>query len=340
MLIIVEGPDRVGKSTFIREARGMIAAQGRRVISMHRGAPDPDSSFLHDYAAPIATYEPTTPTNKNAHSMICDRLHLGDLTYGPIYRGECRGTAAMQMFMDGLIEARGGIKIHMTADPKLIQSRIRREGEENSYLKIEDVPHIVAAYEQICSTGWIDINTTGWRSLKDTCDAAKIATGWARDREREIAPIFAYDPDYVGIWRPRFLFVGSDHEAIDGHEHTMARGRSYAAFTPWPGTAAEYLLNAMIAAGFSLGDDAGITTTASPNLAALHVTLGVPKIIAVGDAAHMAVESAGLKVHAVIAHPALEISVNGSSAENARYVKLLQDIRSADKTNKRKTTNR
>lgn len=325
MLIICEGPDRVGKSTFIREARTMIDSQGRRVVSMHRGAPSADSSFLKDYAAPISTYSPAAPRDKTTHSMICDRLHLGDRVYGPIYRGECRGTPAMQMFMDGLIEARGGVKIHMTASAKLIEKRIQEEGEENSYLKIKDVNTIVETYKKICATGWVDIDTTSWETIKQTRDAAKIVVGWAADREREMLPVFSQEPEYIGPRRPKFLVVGDDVEA---REHTHRRhGRSYASFTPWPGTAAEYLLNSLIDAGYDIGYDVGLTgvNNGGRNLAGLRAALGMPHIISVGLLAEMVVQRETLRTYAEVAHPVVEMNINGD--DNSRYVKLLKEIR-------------
>lgn len=300
MLIVIEGPDRVGKSTLVGECRRMISDAGRQVVSMHRGSPDPDSHPLHDYALPISVYTPASPGDRGTCSIICDRLHLGDLTYGPIYRGECRQTAEMVHYTTALIDARGGVKVHMTSDPEIVIRRVKAEGEINSYLKIPDVHRVVDAYRQVCGPDWLDVNTASWRSLGDTRGAARILVQWAREREAKVRPVYEIDSDYVGPLRPRALFVGQERDDAPAPPR-------YAAYTPWENSAGEFLIGGIIDAGYSLSADVGVTSLSpSSDIASLHAVLGSPKVIALGEAAAAHLRVAGITVKTILADPEVE----------------------------------
>lgn len=294
MLVVLEGPDRVGKSTLAKLVRDRMASLGRKAIVMHRGAPKPGDHPLNDYAMPISVYTPTTPDDHETHSMVCDRLHLGDLTYGPIYRGEMRQTAAMVAFTDGLIAARGGLKVHVTAKPELIEQRIRDEGEDGSYLKVKDVAAIVKAYNAVCGPDWKRVNTTDWDAMHS--DAGLVATmlvKHARELETKARAIEVAATEYVGPHRPRALCVlnDADRTAIN----TM---------TPWAGSTAEAFINALLDVRLSLTNDVGmVNTDATQDLRALHSWLGRPKVIAFDDIARQRLTYFGLPIDRTIDHP-------------------------------------
>lgn len=325
MLIVIEGPDRVGKSTLASTLRTrMIAGLNRRVVSVHRGAPKDGDHPLRDYASPISSYSPTTPKDRMTHSMVTDRWHMGDLVYGPIYRGECRQTVEMVSYVDALITARGGVRVHMTANPDLIVKRIREEGEETSYLKIDDVLGVVEAFHQVCEDIWITVDTTKWTSEADTVRVADELLSVAGKLETTALPIALADSDYVGALRPRFLIVGTDTEAEYHRAHPQARDArtSYAAYTPWEGSVAEYLIGCVLDSGLSLSTNAGITKTNGFSLRALHGALGKPRIIALGDADKYVVEC-GLSVDGWVRDPAREIKFKVKNRD--RYVTAFRE---------------
>lgn len=320
MLIVIEGPDRVGKSTMASTLRTrMVAGLNRRVVTIHRGAPKDTDHPLRDYALPISTYSPTTPTDRMTHSMVTDRWHLGDLVYGPIYRGECRQTLQMIAYTEALITARGGIRLHMTADPAIIMKRIENEGEDNSYLKLADVSHVVASFRQVCDGAdgaWIRTDTTGWTDESYTVRAADKLIDTALKTEAMALPIHLSDSDYVGPLRPRFLVVGNDTETRrSGHGDRT----SYAAFTPWEGSIAEYLIGCMLESGMNMFSDTGLTKTNGYSLGALHKALGQPSIIALGDDGLDYVNQNGLTAAGWLRDPEREHKFRKKNRD--RYVK-------------------
>jgi energy-coupling factor transporter ATP-binding protein EcfA2 len=77
MLIAVEGPDGVGKSTFVQLLSSLIPGAELR----HCGPPEEDD-YMVEYGMPLLGYIPGAGTD-----IIYDRLHVGEQVYGPIYRG-------------------------------------------------------------------------------------------------------------------------------------------------------------------------------------------------------------------------------------------------------------
>lgn len=73
--IILEGPDAAGKTTLARE----LEKCGYHVI--HNGPPTSENLFKH-YGDQINTAA-LAPT-------VFDRLHIGEMVYGPILRSKCR----------------------------------------------------------------------------------------------------------------------------------------------------------------------------------------------------------------------------------------------------------
>ena len=79
MLIILEGLDKCGKSTFAQKF-------GPSAIVKHSTKNDDAVEVLKKYA-PIA----------DEHTVILDRSFLSEMCYGPVYRGEMRITPAKLM---------------------------------------------------------------------------------------------------------------------------------------------------------------------------------------------------------------------------------------------------
>jgi len=86
--LIVEGPDRVGKSTLIKNLKKYY--NGISFYTLHYEHISLDSKekqHEYDYRQYRRMFElmETTSYAKDA-GIICDRSHLGEAVYGPIYR--------------------------------------------------------------------------------------------------------------------------------------------------------------------------------------------------------------------------------------------------------------
>ena len=107
MLIILEGLDKCGKTTFAQN----FAVDGTAIIK-HSTKEDDAVDVLAKYA-PLA----------NERTVILDRSFLSEMTYGPVYRGEMRITPAKLMKITKLL--------HST--PHIILYFSRPENENKQY---------------------------------------------------------------------------------------------------------------------------------------------------------------------------------------------------------------
>ena len=89
MFIVVEGPDNVGKSTLIKNLKDQF-----NDITFHTlhysNVKQPSSDEFIKYSAKM--YKEMFDlmffvSTKEKSGVICDRSHLGELVYGPVYRG-------------------------------------------------------------------------------------------------------------------------------------------------------------------------------------------------------------------------------------------------------------
>lgn len=88
MIYIVEGPDRVGKSTFINAMRSNI--KNPRIIVIHSSKPPP---LKNTYAIETWTYSyynalinAVIELHNNGYDVILDRSWFSEYVYGPMYR--------------------------------------------------------------------------------------------------------------------------------------------------------------------------------------------------------------------------------------------------------------
>jgi hypothetical protein len=84
-IFVLEGPDFAGKSTLARAIQASLtaakAADQQDVVIVHMGEPTPaeTADLTRHYLSSIAT-------SRFTHTIF-DRLHVGELVYGPLLRG-------------------------------------------------------------------------------------------------------------------------------------------------------------------------------------------------------------------------------------------------------------
>jgi len=98
MRIVLEGCDCTGKTVFAKKLEEEIwALYGREAIHEHEGLPPDVPNLFEYYAIKALTYD----------FCIHDRLHLGERTYGLIYRNNDRLGAVGQHIVDHIIASEG-----------------------------------------------------------------------------------------------------------------------------------------------------------------------------------------------------------------------------------------
>ncbi|MEU9282909.1 hypothetical protein [Streptomyces sp. NPDC048341] len=123
--VVLEGRDGVGKSTL--------------------------AALLVTHHAFVTVHSPRTPDHQNLSDryrdllarpgrLVLDRSFISELVYGPLYRGQSRLTWHQALELAGLVSARDGVFLHLTAPPATVQSRLAaRDGQAPSLYTITEL---------------------------------------------------------------------------------------------------------------------------------------------------------------------------------------------------------
>lgn len=139
--IIIEGIDKTGKSTL---ARFLSEKTGMPIKKFSSPGADEDPSV--GYAEFAITAEP----------CVVDRMHLSEMAYGPVMRGETTVDENVQRVIEGLLANRGSVGIYCEADRADLLERFKADGED--FIGPEEVPAILDNFEKALATSrmrWI-----------------------------------------------------------------------------------------------------------------------------------------------------------------------------------------
>lgn len=108
MLIVIEGPDKTGKTTLAKAIADKWGFKYKH-FSAPKGSPaDEYIDFL------LNLKEPT----------VCDRFHLGELVYGPMFRGKAGITPLELVTIERVMRLKQTIIVHAVTNMKLANQRL------------------------------------------------------------------------------------------------------------------------------------------------------------------------------------------------------------------------
>jgi thymidylate synthase len=156
-VIVIEGCDKTGKSSTAQMLAGIL---GWKIVAS--GPPRTDD--------PAAEY--LAVLDEHHDGLILDRFHLGELIYGPLYRGSQTSPFDLARVEDRL-RARGALLVHLTDTPDAIAHRFVEDKE--AFASLYHIPQIVDGFHRV----------VGWSTLeKLTLVYDKV---WPRDQAEKIA---------------------------------------------------------------------------------------------------------------------------------------------------------
>jgi thymidylate kinase len=173
VLILIEGADGTGKSTL---AGRILDAVGGGTY-LHASAPVRHP--LVEYTEPLSR-EPAWERN-----IVCDRWHLGELVYGPRYRGKSGLTPEQFTAVDQFLDELGAVLVVLWDDIPRLLDRHAERGERVSAI---DLAEDSAAFRRLARGRTSRLPTTYARTGE--VDVHQIIER-ARERERGVARQFA-----------------------------------------------------------------------------------------------------------------------------------------------------
>jgi thymidylate kinase len=273
MIIILEGVDGTGKTTLAHELCDLAqqVTPGVNVTYLHAGPPDRHP--LYEYEVPLQDVHPTRDL------VVCDRWHLGELVYGPLYRGGSQlqgpGLRHIRLFL----HRHGAVVVRLKEDIRTVTLRVSERGD--TYVNVLDLDELDHRYD----TQPVDVTYLG---LVDYENKRRLLK-WAQAQGEEVEPLLPF-PSYVGSPAPSALLLG-DRRGVDYRGHTSC-------FVPYEGTSGRYLLQHLDA----VGENLGLANANEEDVLALWDALGQPPVVALGKEAEHVCDDAALD-YATVPHP-------------------------------------
>ncbi len=123
MIIVLEGPDGSGKTTVAAHIQALHPSMTRLLKC---GPPSDDVEPMDQYCDVI--YE-AARLHKDGLTVAIDRLHVGELVYGPIMRGASRLTLGQARQLDRRLDDLGAVRAVMTLPTSELWARqLARDG--------------------------------------------------------------------------------------------------------------------------------------------------------------------------------------------------------------------
>lgn len=276
MLFIIEGADGVGKTTFVQKLASEL--QGPVTI-LHRGPPERHP--LAEYELELDDYRPG-----GGRHIICDRWHLGELIYGPVYRGRSRLDEPARVHVELFLRAKGALLIHLDGRVTEMKRRLEKRGDD--YINLGDLDHLLEAYRHIRAKTLLPWETYTDPDAADACKAAMLG----QLVELQCVNVAPFET-YVGQPRPRYLLLG-ERRAIRPDLPSHA-----ACFVPYPATSGRYLMQSLPS---DLLPWVGIANALDENVRELWEKSLRPRIVCLGREAQRACERVELP-HESVPHP-------------------------------------
>ncbi|MGI5292722.1 hypothetical protein ACQEVF_56755 [Nonomuraea polychroma] len=133
-MIVLEGCDGVGKTTY---AVALATRYGYQRVHADR---TPEGVDLFQRHRSILA---------RPGRLVLDRSFISELVYGPLLHGRCRLTASQTVELLGMVAARGGVLIHLTAKPEHIRARLL--ARDGAALTLDELRALTARYLAVFS---------------------------------------------------------------------------------------------------------------------------------------------------------------------------------------------
>lgn len=163
-VIIVEGIDGAGKSTLVENIKKNI--QGKYdLVFWSKGVPK--------YDDPEQEYFRQLQWVRDYHFVVSDRYHVGELIYGPLYRGISRVAGKWFLAIEEKLDQLKAVKVVLLPELEVCKERAFSRGED--YLKEEDFDQVYDEYKAFLEDNedWLHITDNSEEVAMQLIEMAK-----------------------------------------------------------------------------------------------------------------------------------------------------------------------
>lgn len=179
-LIILEGPDGAGKTSLAEALVSDDAPYGVTKL-IHTAQPTHQLGAYHEYLTELIVMH---SRHRDADTLrVYDRFHLGELVYGPVFRGGSALSEREARLIDMLLDKMGAMRVILDAPDDVLLSRAFDRGEGEDFVDREQLLGIAGHYRQLVKRdgfSWGQYNT----SLYKADELARVI--WREVRERDV----------------------------------------------------------------------------------------------------------------------------------------------------------
>lgn len=151
MLIVIEGPDGAGKSMLAYTLSRLAEKDHVLPWVLHTSQPMLGEDLRQTYLNGLEFYSPSL---LHEYLVVCDRWHLGELIYGPIFRGRSQLEEADVDRIDNMIARKGGIRLFLDAPDQILVQNAFSRGEDFVRGPVELIDIAVKYREHAQHFGW------------------------------------------------------------------------------------------------------------------------------------------------------------------------------------------
>lgn len=273
MLIIVEGPDLAGKSTFIEGCLKPVL--GGSVTVINKGPARLPA--MQEYEEPLLRYRP----GNDAH-VICGRWHWGERVYPDIIGRPARMDDVDFYHIELFLRSRGAFLVHFTANTYTLRCRYAERGDR--YVKCDQLDAIHDSFIKVdrysmlpritIDTSHLKLNDyDSWQLVLDEVLQSSLTEATHAGAVRDFTT-------YVGVSRPKLLLLG-DRRGVRGADAIDLRP----GFQTHNTSSGRWLLRALLRYYPYPGDIGFANACDVDDPVKLWNALGCPPAIALGEAA-------------------------------------------------------
>lgn len=301
MLIILEGVDRTGKSTLAAALHQAIAH------SELRHCDRPEQHPLVEYEGDLDDYVPS-----DGNTVIYDRHLWGERVWPKIYGRETQYTNEMHLHAELFLQSRGAVVVHCVSGEKAIISRLIAASDPHP--PHDQVSIALTLFNKVQAASRLPILRY---DFTDTSleDAVNLIVDMADSYEMSVDNVPT--SHWIGDPYPSLLLVG------DRPGPSTPDGAAVP-FRPYTGASGVYLMRALA----SVKRSYAITNVLDGNgdevpLTKLWISLGWPRVAALGKLASEALEAVGVP-HTAMPHPQFVRRFHYNMVDD--YTTLIEDI--------------